>query len=95
VGHPISSLALRGKNSVARLVAWALAHGNGGNGRPGIDDIVSLEALLDVLIELLLKTSITFDIKCEQIFRGSLLDYTTGDELARKEKVVRSDLTLG
>jgi hypothetical protein len=95
VGDPISSLALRGKNSIACLVAWALAHGNGGNGRPGIDDLVSLEALLDVLVKLLLQTSITLDVKCKQIFRGSLFDDTTSDELARGEKVIRNDLTLG
>jgi hypothetical protein len=68
VGHPISSLALRGENSVGGLVAWSLAHRHSGNWRPSIDNLVGLEALLDVLVELLLKTSIALDVQGEEFF---------------------------
>jgi hypothetical protein len=79
-------LALHRKNSVCCLVARSLAHGNGGHGRTGIDDLVSLEALLDVLVEPFGETGIALSIESEQVFRGLFLDNTTIEILAERER---------
>lgn len=86
MSNPTGFVALRGEDSVGCLVAWSLAHRDSGNWRSSIDNLVGLEALLDVLVELLFESSIALDIEREELFRRSLLDDTTIEVLARDLK---------
>ena len=74
---PAGSLALGGGNSHGDLVvAGALAHGHGGDGGSLGEDLVDLQALLDML-GLSGDARVAGDVEGEQ-FRGSLLlDDTT------------------
>jgi hypothetical protein len=82
VGYPVGLLALRRDESIGGLVTGSLAHGNSGNSGAGIDDLVSLETLLDVLVEFLGQLRVAGRVESEQVFGRLLFDDTAVYPLA-------------